>query len=91
MLIFLTNLLAVSCLRPETPSLREPIFTSSRAPSSISDIPKDVSKQSLVTNVLRLADLDETKSFLTEMTSFPDRYFKSSNGVAAAEWIVRII
>lgn len=88
MLFFLTNILVVSCLRPDSPNLRKYIYTTVNGPETISDIPSDVSKMSLVSEILKYADVEETSSFLTTMTYFPDRYFKSENGVAAAEWIV---
>jgi len=90
MLLFLTNLLLVSCIRLETPNLRPPVFTSIKGPATITDIPAVVTKQSLVSNILLLANVEETKSFLIGMTEFPDRYFKSNSGVAAAEWIVSV-
>lgn len=87
MLLFLVNVLAVGCIRPDSQHLRQHVFTTVNGPATISDIPKQVSKYSLVSNILRLADVVETSSFLTKMTTFPDRYFKSNNGVAAATWI----
>lgn len=87
--LIIANLLVVSCIRPDSPNLRKPIFATLNGPATISDIPSSVSKQSLVSNISSFADVEETAAFLTKMTMFPDRYFKSGNGVAAAEWIVR--
>ena len=88
MLLFLANLLVVSCIRPDLPVQRNHVVASVNAPATISEIPLRTSKQSVVSNLLTLADVEEKASFLTRLTEFPDRYFKSDNGVKAAEWIV---
>ncbi len=89
LLASLFGLSTVSSLRPNIPAVYvdSKSSTLTKAPAPISPIPSNVAQTTLVKDLLRNASEDDARAFLTRLTQFPDRYYKSQNGIAAAEWI----
>ena len=85
----LIGLPTVFCLRPNTPA----VFADSRSemltkgPAPLSPVPVNLAQTSLVKDLLENASEDSARTFLTRLTQFPDRYWKSQNGIDAAKWI----
>jgi leucyl aminopeptidase len=59
----------------------------SMGPPSVSVFPKAVMQKELVDSLLASIDKARVKTFLETLSSFPERYYLSNNGVKAAEWI----
>ncbi|KAI8910353.1 hypothetical protein EDD86DRAFT_138258 [Gorgonomyces haynaldii] len=57
------------------------------APAPISTIPSAPKQQTLVNSLIGNINDTYTKNFLVRMTQFPERYYQSTNGVAASNWI----
>ncbi|KAJ3232355.1 hypothetical protein HDU81_003037 [Chytriomyces hyalinus] len=57
------------------------------APPSPITIPTAVSFQSVVNPLIAKVDVPKIEAWLTKLTLFPERFYKSNNGVAAAKWI----
>ena len=93
--------LAVSCvgmplgqaLRPRWPvvfdqAVMEETRVLTRAPGPLSPIPVSPQIQDQVKAMLsEHLDVSKTKAWLTRFTGFPERYYKSQNGIEAAHWI----
>lgn len=67
-------------------SFKPPSLT--KGPASTSKFPTMISQQTLVNSLIAKIDGDAIKAHLVRLTQFPDRYYKSDNGVAAADWLV---
>lgn len=82
----------------------KPIIMPNRAPSSgnapelltkgppaISQFPKSLSHGDIVNKMKTTASPDLLKAYIVRLTQFPERYYKSKNGVASAQWIYQQI
>lgn len=58
-----------------------------KGPATTSKFPTIVSQQNLVNSLIAKIDGDAIKAHLIRLTQFPERYYKSNNGVAAADWL----
>lgn len=85
----LFGLPAVLCLRPNTPAVFADASsqTLTKAPAPLSPVPVNLSQTDLVKGLLENASEDSARNFLTRLTLFPDRFYKSKNGIDAAKWI----
>ncbi|KAJ3272308.1 Leucine aminopeptidase 1 [Terramyces sp. JEL0728] len=57
------------------------------APKAISTFPTALSQQTLVNSLISQIQVDNVKAHVTKLSSFPERYYKSQNGVDAAAWL----
>ncbi|KAJ3319369.1 Leucine aminopeptidase 1 [Boothiomyces sp. JEL0866] len=57
------------------------------APKAISTFPSALAQQNLVNSLISQIQVDKVKAHLTKLASFPERYYKSQNGVDAATWL----
>jgi hypothetical protein len=62
-------------------------FIKATAPPSISTMPSSLSQKASVSKLLGLISSEKTLAWMTRLTQFPERYYKSDNGVLAAKWI----
>ena len=58
-----------------------------KAPPAISKFPSALGQQSLVKSLISKIDESQVRAHLVRLTQFPERYYKSDNGVAAAQWL----
>ena len=90
---FVTLLASVSALR--SPSETVGISETKRAfgwfdkkgPKPITNIPSGPSQQSLVKPFISKVDINQAETFLKALAAFPERYYKSENGIKSAAWI----
>ncbi|KAJ3001816.1 UNVERIFIED_CONTAM: hypothetical protein HDU68_006631, partial [Siphonaria sp. JEL0065] len=89
LLTILFTLATVSlALRPNLPidhSMRRSAVAA--APPSPITLPSKPAFQSVVNPLLAKVDQNQIKTWMTKLTQFPERYYKSQNGVDAAKWI----
>ncbi|KAJ3214310.1 Leucine aminopeptidase 1 [Dinochytrium kinnereticum] len=57
------------------------------APAIAIDFPTEAAFQTVVRTMLANISKEKVTDWVLKLTSFPERYFMSPNGVAAAEWI----
>nr|KAJ3422769.1 Leucine aminopeptidase 1 [Polyrhizophydium stewartii] len=60
----------------------------SKGPTPSTAIPTTIERTSIVTTLLGGLSKTTAQTFLEKLASFPERYYKSDNGVAACEWVV---
>ncbi|KAI8924372.1 hypothetical protein BC831DRAFT_427960 [Entophlyctis helioformis] len=58
-----------------------------RAPVASSAIPANTTRQALVNSYLEGLSVNTSKPFLVRLATFPDRYYKSQNGIDACKWV----
>ena len=85
----LTIFLSVHGLRPNLPSLFAPVQVTTRGPPPASPVPSNVSYSLVVNHLLTGLNQDAATDFLTKMTLFPERYFKSPNGAPIKKLMCR--
>ncbi|KAJ3107474.1 hypothetical protein HDU97_004070 [Phlyctochytrium planicorne] len=91
---------SASCLIPQADAYRSNVDLSARSfssnavssgltkgPATSVVIPTGPQFQSVVKPLIANIDTNKIKSFVNGMISFPERYYKSQNGIAAAKWI----
>ena len=82
MFIFLYLIALVAALRPNLPiKNRYPVQLTTPAPKPHTAVPNKISNQKTVNDLLTFVNEVKTTAFLTRLTQFPERYYKSSNGV----------
>ncbi|KAJ3010839.1 UNVERIFIED_CONTAM: hypothetical protein HDU68_001949 [Siphonaria sp. JEL0065] len=62
-----------------------------RAPPSPITLPEGPTFQSVVNPLLTNVDQGQITMWMTRLTQFPERHYKSQNGVAAANWIMSTV
>ncbi|KAJ3286912.1 hypothetical protein HDU79_006132 [Rhizoclosmatium sp. JEL0117] len=78
-------------LRPNKPLNKALVAPATKAPPSPITLPTTAQFQSVVNPLVAKVDVNQVSSWLTKLTQFPDRYYQSQNGVAAANWILSTV
>ncbi|KAI8616989.1 hypothetical protein BC830DRAFT_1062889 [Chytriomyces sp. MP71] len=76
---------------PEVHALRLAFAKDVVAPASPITLPTNVAFQSVVKPLISKVDVDQITTYLTRLTQFPERHYKSQNGVDAANWILNSV
>ncbi|KAJ3110316.1 Leucine aminopeptidase 1 [Phlyctochytrium bullatum] len=71
----------------DKPAGVESLLAPTKGPASGVAIPTKPQFTSVVFPLIQNIDVAKTKNWLIRMTQFPERYYTSQNGIAAANWI----
>ncbi|KAJ3307691.1 Leucine aminopeptidase 1 [Blyttiomyces sp. JEL0837] len=81
---------SVSAFRPNTPLKSDfaPINAATAGPPAPITIPSAPAFQSVVKPLIGNIDATKLHDWIVTLTQFPDRYYKGTNGIKAAKWIL---